>query len=147
MAQNDFDSLAMPCQSDDLILDPHHGLKSSSSDRKTADDDYVPVNFIPEAVYAMIQAWEMKRHDLMEVSGSMSLSAAVSSSTDTLRLEDYEPLRVCAQAAPPKRFYRTFWRSVARRVLEAEKAGALDAKRAVIPLKESQGAVDDFSKL
>ena len=143
MAQNDFDSLAMPSQSEDLVLDAYHGLKSSPSERKSAcaprDDDYVPVNFIPEAVYAMIKAWELKVHDAMEVSESMSLSGAASS-TDTLGVEDYEPLRTCSQAAPPKRFYRTFWRSAARRLLEADKAAVFAAKQSRM---ESQGANDD----
>ena len=31
---------------------------------------------------------------------------------------DYEPVRLSSSTGPPKRFYRTFWRSVARRVLE-----------------------------
>ena len=30
----------------------------------------------------------------------------------------YEPVRLVAKAAPPKRFYRTFWRSAALRMLE-----------------------------
>ena len=32
----------------------------------------------------------------------------------------YEPERRIPDATPPKRFYRTFWRSAARRVLEHE---------------------------
>ena len=143
MAQNDFDSLAMPTQSEDLMLDTHHDLKPSCSDRKTAyadgDEDYVPVNFIPEEVFAMIKAWELKQRDLMEVSDSMSVSRAASS--ETLRLEDYEPLRVCTQAAPPKRFYRTFWRSAARRVLDADKAGVLAAKRVSTRGTEGEGGI------
>ena len=101
----------------------------------------MPVNFIPEEVFAMIKAWELKRRDLMEVSDSMSVSRAASS--ETLRLEDYEPLRVCTQAAPPKRFYRTFWRSAARRVLDADKAGVLAAKRASTGGTEGQDAIHD----
>ena len=147
MAQNDFDSLAMPAQSEDLMPDTHRDLKPSCSDRKTAftheDADYVPVNFIPEEVFAMIKAWELKQRDLMEVSDAMSVSRAASS--ETLRLEDYEPLRVCTQAAPPKRFYRTFWRSAARRVLDADKAGVLAAMRASTGGTEGQDAIHDLS--
>ena len=32
----------------------------------------------------------------------------------------YEPIRRMAKPAPPKRFFRTFWRSVARRLMERE---------------------------
>ena len=37
---------------------------------------------------------------------------------DVLGPEDYEPMRFCGTTAPPKRFYRSFWTSVARRMLE-----------------------------
>ena len=147
MAQNDFDSLAMPAQSEDLLPDAHRDLKPSCSDRKTAfadeDEDYVPVNFIPEEVFAMIKAWELKQRDLIEVSDSMSVSRAASS--ETFRPEDYEPLRVCSLAGPPKRFYRTFWRSAARRVLAADKAGVLAAMRASTGGTEGQDAIHDLS--
>ena len=33
---------------------------------------------------------------------------------------DYEPLRPIANLAPPRRFFRTFWRSVTRRMLERQ---------------------------
>ena len=36
--------------------------------------------------------------------------------------EVYEPLRRCTHFAPPKRFHRTFWRSLARRALAASMA-------------------------
>ena len=149
MAQNDFDCLGMPYQSDDLMLDACIGLRppSSDTDRKAAsadgDDDYVPVNYIPEAVYSMIKAWELKRHDIMEVSSSMSLSATAASSTDALRLEDYVPMRICAQAAQPKRFYRTFWRSVARRLSEADKEADLAAKQSSNLTTERKCAIHD----
>ena len=32
--------------------------------------------------------------------------------------EQYDPVRVVFDTAPPKRFFRTFWRSAARRLLE-----------------------------
>ena len=37
---------------------------------------------------------------------------------DVLSPKDYEPMRFCGTTAPPKRFYRSFWTSVARRMLE-----------------------------
>ena len=36
-------------------------------------------------------------------------------------VDAYEPLRSVTDFRPPKRFYRTFWRSVARRIMEHER--------------------------
>ena len=33
---------------------------------------------------------------------------------------NYEPERISQNLAPPKRFYRTFWRSITRRIIERE---------------------------
>ena len=109
MAQDDFDSLVIARESDDLMHDTFPRVDSTHPEGKigTKDDNYVPVNHIPEEVRAMIKAWELQRREKMEVSA-----------TDALELEDYEPLRTCSQTAPPKRFFRTFWRSVTRRLLE-----------------------------
>jgi len=38
----------------------------------------------------------------------------------------YEPVRLVANAAPPKRFYRTFWRSAARRMLSQKDTQKLE---------------------
>ena len=38
----------------------------------------------------------------------------------TFFMISYEPIRRTATPAPPKRFFRTFWRSVARRLMERE---------------------------
>ena len=37
---------------------------------------------------------------------------------ETLDMDAYEPLRFITDFALPKRFYRTFWRSIASRILE-----------------------------
>ena len=36
-------------------------------------------------------------------------------------VDAYEPLRLFKDFGPPKRFYRTFWRSVASRIMEHER--------------------------
>jgi hypothetical protein len=38
---------------------------------------------------------------------------------ETIQKINFEPVRSIASAGPPKRFYRTFWRSLARRAMDA----------------------------
>ena len=136
MAQEDFATLTLGSQSEDLVCGTFPHLTSSSTAKKSHsfDESYVPVNYIPEEVYAMIKTWELKHKDRMAVFDSTSQTGATSSSNapmiDNYEPIDYDPLRTCSQSAPPKRFYRTFWRSAARRMLECEKAAVLAAKRA-----------------
>ena len=47
--------------------------------------------------------------------GNLRTSTPLSSGEMT----DFEPIRRIGQAAPPKRFYRTFWRSVTRRIMDS----------------------------
>ena len=133
MAQEDFETLVLGGPSEDSMLDAFPPFTSAAA-KSGGDETYVPVNYIPEEVYAMIKTWELKHKDRMEVSDSTSQTGAASSSNapiiDNYEPIDYEPLRICSQSAPPKRFYRTFWRSAARRMLECEKAAVLAAKRA-----------------
>ena len=122
LSQSDFDSLAIPEQSEDPLFDPCPP-KSPELSQKKISETYVPVNVIPQAVYAMIAAWEqskVNRQDVMDGSGSAAMTAPASLS-GALSLNDYEPMRICNFEAPPKRFYRRFWRSLARRVLDSGK--------------------------
>ena len=122
LSQSDFDSLAIPEQSEDPLFDPCPPKSPELSQKKTTDT-YVPVNVIPQAVYAMIAAWEqseVNRQDVMDDSGSAAMTAPASLS-GALSLNNYEPMRICNFEAPPKRFHRTFWRSLARRILDSDK--------------------------
>ena len=122
LSQSDFDSLAIPEQSEDPLFDPCPPKSPELSQKKTTDT-YVPVNVIPQAVYAMIAAWEqseVNRQDVMDGSGSAAMTAPASLS-GALSLNNYEPMRICNFEAPPKRFHRTFWRSLARRILDSDK--------------------------
>ena len=64
--------------------------------------------------------------------GSLSANLQVESfqSMDVVSEADqgsiYEPVRLVANAAPPKRFYRTFWRSAARRMLSQKDTQKLE---------------------
>ena len=62
---------------------------------------------------------------LRQRDGSNS-SAAVSAHLDSI---SFEPLRCIKNAAPPKRFYRTFWRSLARRVVEKSETDSMRSTR------------------
>ena len=114
MAQETFESLVVAGEFDDLMLDTLSPVNPTKSIGKnmTEDDHYVPVNYIPDEVIAMIQVWQLQRRDVMEVSG-----------TDAPTLEEYAPLM--SQTAPPKRYFRTFWRSIARRLLQAYQNDAM----------------------
>ena len=134
LSQDDFDSLVVPEQSEDPLYDTYdtYSPKSPELSQKKTPETYVPVNFIPEAVYAMIEAWEqseLKKQDMMDASGSVTMATPASLSGGP-SLNDYEPVRICNFAAPPKRFYRTFWRSIARRVLESDKSAVYEQVRA-----------------
>ncbi len=74
-------------------------------------EEYVPVNFIPEEVVASIAAWEKSHLIQMSSLDRMDVDA-VSVSPNV-----FEPARNLSDFAPPKRFHRTFWRSITRRLL------------------------------
>ena len=114
--QEDFDSLAIPEQANVFMDDVCLSNESCMLERKTVEN-YVPVNFIPEAALKMIMTWQLQRQDQMEISGYSSITAAVPSPNVT-GAGTGEHERFYAVGAPPKRFYRTFWRSIARRLLE-----------------------------
>ena len=135
MAQDNFDSLALAAESDDFKL-YSCPLCSSSTDRKACDfdsskeDTYVPVNFIPESVHAMIKAWELSELKRTDVIDNSACAIRVTSAPDASGLVDYEPMRCMTKVVPPKKFYRTFWRSIVRKLVGHEKNTAIEFERA-----------------
>ena len=115
LPQDNFDSLVLP-EEEILRHEAHHRLETMYAAGKTLyeEESYVPVNFIPEEAITMIKEWQQKRAELKQVSGSVNESGEHLSAD----LLSPEPVRICAQSATPRRFYRTFWRSAARRVLQ-----------------------------
>ena len=91
------------------------------------DDSYVPVNIIKPEVYALIQLWNAKE----QKSGN---SHAEQTKIDFSETEgsNLEPTRcmhsIQTPAPPPKRFYRRFWKSITRRILEKENENALKVR-------------------
>ncbi len=81
-------------------------------------ESYTPVNFICDEARAIILAYENaanRRADLLVVQNVACQESILPSTFDP-----YEPERVLATSAPPKRFFRTFWRSVTLRMLRLE---------------------------
>ena len=139
MAQNDFLSLALgqQCEADlPLLMSPPKAKASVCME----DADYVPVNFIPDEVRAMIKAWELahlKQLEPHEAPGTISTDTThhIAMVTDEMTQDHstpdvQEPRRYITDNTPPKRFYRTFWRSVVRRALARETEGVFAQKGA-----------------
>ena len=102
-----------------LVL--YESIKSQSANTKRKTNKMLDT--------ACDMTWELsepERQESMDVSDSMSMSG-LSKPIHESSFEVFEPVRVCACAAPPRRFYRTFWRSVARRLLERKKTGVMQS--------------------
>ena len=134
LAQGDFSCLELAAgqDADGHTLDDYDGITTikcagsgdslSSEPVCEANNIYLPVNFIPEEVYELIRKLELartKQPESIQAHDSMDTE----SSSDPRSSEDiFEPMRrMSVSNAPPKLFYRTFWRSVTRRLLQHEK--------------------------
>ena len=143
LAQGDFGSLGLAAGQDtdcQPLHDCHEftaverraiadSLKSESTCK--SDEVFRPVNFIPDEVYELIRNWELahrKRQELKQVVESMDMEASTDSQSSESVLE---PMRcVSVVQPPPKRFFRTFWRSVTRRILQLEQRSAMASSEA-----------------
>jgi hypothetical protein len=117
-AQSDFCLLSVPGDGLDTFDDhPAFLCRTSSSrveklaDSSACNEKYVPVNFIDAEIYALIERWESCAKD--EPAAKLTMPIDLKSEDRT-----YEPIRQLPNAAAPKRFYRTFWRSICRRLVE-----------------------------
>ena len=80
---------------------------------------YIPVNEIKPEVLAMLAAWESTKLERQQAQKPDSGLKVVShESSDSFDFERYVPSRCCCTMEPPKRFYRTFWRSISRRIVQ-----------------------------
>ena len=89
-----------------------HGLFSrtlshpSGNLKPTVADFFMPVNHIHPKAPAMFKSWELMTNG--------SSSRIISKETFCM----YDPLRVVGDFSwPPKKFFRTFWRSAARKLI------------------------------
>jgi hypothetical protein len=125
--QDDFSCLQLTSSthsSSPVELVDHEAILSGKSTRSDNSDKlasnheaYVPVNFIKPEVYAMIAAWE---------ASALKRKESDAASVPKIKIETrdgdmYEPMRCIPASTPPKRFHRTFWRSITRRVLEHDR--------------------------
>jgi hypothetical protein len=96
------------------------------SENKCEAESFCPADFISDEVNELIRNWELshsRQQDNAHAVESME-SKSFSASSESV----YEPLRCMlgAAAPPPKRFHRTFWRSLTVRVVRLEKQNAYD---------------------
>ena len=115
--QSDFGKLAIPCE-EGQPFDFADNLVVTQANPSISKVGYVPINQISKEAMAIIAAWEAAWE--ADTSSTHGVQAVVEESDDM-----YEPIRTmgisydCSQ--PPKRFFRTFWRSLARRLVQVAK--------------------------
>ena len=85
--------------------------------KETSKEDYIPVNFITDEVYAMIAAWEASNSTVMASSDQTVFQMPLLSVAQSI----VEPHRRQSEVSAPKRFYRVFWTSVSRRILASSR--------------------------
>ncbi len=82
--------------------------KGSSPDKAAeASTEYVPVNYICPEVYALIAAWESASKQVHSTGTSTPKAVLMKNSLQS----------PCSAAVPPKRFFRTFWKSLSRKLM------------------------------
>ena len=118
MAQSDFACLAVQYElADESMLVDEADVQCSSliylSQAGKASMEACTVNYVTDELIAFLSAYESSNLTMPRSSDQMALDeASTSVSQDIL-----EPARFLNDFAPPKRFHRTFWRSMARRIL------------------------------
>ena len=80
--------------------------RAKSEDNPSMVD--VSANCFPDVMHDFVAAWEASDN---ASTNSLDINAALVSE------EMFEPTRRLTDFAPPKLFYRTFWRSASRRIL------------------------------
>jgi hypothetical protein len=127
MSQSDFELLALQNEhiedsSDsnvDVIVNSQKVERTQSEvEGKTSKESYVPVNFISDAVYDLIAAWEASSLATSFDGMDLDVSSVPLESASQLIIE---PARHVNDVSPPKRFYRTFWSSVSKRILASSR--------------------------
>jgi hypothetical protein len=127
LGQDDFTALGFGAGQDDDLrhLDNIQGLPiaaeraGSPSAFKSGiacrvDESYRPINFISDEVCEMIRNWELsylKKQEAALVIDAMEMESSTFVQSETIS---------CVSEPPPKRFYRTFWTSLMRKVLQRQ---------------------------
>ena len=136
VCQDDFDGLSVPdLQQDGACTHTlvSCGMLSGCNDCAKSDESaYVPVNFIKDEVYQLLAAFEK----------SCALQSAVvaqeSDVMDTSTLEAGIEFELTLPLTLPKRYFRTFWRSAVRRLIEREREIRLIETRRLLTSKSNE---------
>jgi hypothetical protein len=112
-----------PCQHDAMDHDAYSrcGISSSVESADMEQDPYVPDTYISSVACALLAAAEASAARCAEANMDASVVNLIANypysrmlcATDGCR----DPQRTLTSMAPPKKFYRTFWRSIAMRLL------------------------------
>ena len=139
LPQDDFRSLALAATSEDESSQqlgnyywstPVEGAGSGGSPKSVAASvNYRPAIFISDEMQEMIWNWEHSYPSQQEMTCN---AESMDSEPITTSIESvFEPVRPMLGSSlppPPKRFYRTFWRSLTLRIVRREKERALDGQ-------------------
>jgi hypothetical protein len=131
-SQIDFSFLSAPdlqsgaCFEDAEMQLGESGHGGSSSSNKTVLHDHdvcVPFSSISPEAYALLAAAEAAaaRRTVKRETRVMEIDASANVHGSTRQIVSdggYDPERVLPSMAPPKRYFRTFWRSVSFRLLQ-----------------------------
>jgi hypothetical protein len=136
LPQEDFSALALAVSSfnaysqmlddDSYSFMPVERAGSGDSQKGAMDNEegeiYQAVNFIPAEVYELIRTWELSYYKRQEILDSMDTESFPNAAESV-----FEPTRcMLGPMAPPKRFYRTFWRALTLRAVQRGKEIAFD---------------------
>jgi hypothetical protein len=109
----------------DVTKDDGHSIRNqiarvtcAKTEVKPLNESYVPVNFIPDEALAMIAAWESLNLTASYHSDQMDIDESVLENHVETALP-YATVLPYTLSAPPKRYFRTFWRSISRKILES----------------------------
>jgi hypothetical protein len=98
-----------------------------------ANEIFRPVNFIPAEAYELIRTWELAHQQEHEPIQAMDFIDTDSLSGSQSSESVLQPILLMPEfEAPPKRFYLTFWKSRAKRLLQRERQRA--SSRAAMPI-------------
>jgi hypothetical protein len=124
LAQDDFDSLVLDlsnCHNFSSERLEEHSLATVSRTEVSCGgvEKYTPENFIPDSVHELIRTWQESHARQLEIEAlEIADDMSVEPPAATFDHVGYDEMET--EPAPPKKFYRTFWKSATRRLLQAK---------------------------
>ena len=117
-ANRGIDCFVFHAQRDTQMLSGYPLAAACKKQAYNDDGGYVPVNFIQDTVYEMLEAWELSQQQYIVEMSESKRPTAVNWSTYGAGQQVHGTTTMSADSPPPKLFYRTFWRSIARRLMD-----------------------------